>query len=72
MAKAKYDLAWCQNYAKSRGGQCLSDGFCGLHGRLTYRCAEGVVAHNTLPDGKTFRSFERSLGRLMAGCDSAI
>lgn len=43
MAKSKYDLAWCQNYAKSRGGQCLSDEFLGMQGRLTYRCAEGHV-----------------------------
>lgn len=43
MAQKKYDLQWCQNYAKSRGGACLSNEYKGIHSALDYRCAENHI-----------------------------
>ena len=39
--RKKYDLRWCQDYAKSRGGVCLSVEYKGTLTALEYRCAEG-------------------------------
>jgi hypothetical protein len=45
VSQKKYDLKWCQGYAQSRGGVCLSTEFKGVHSALEYRCAEGHVWH---------------------------
>lgn len=39
----KYDLDWCRNYARSRGGECLSSEFLGVHSALEFRCERGHV-----------------------------
>lgn len=45
MALPKYNLEWCQNYAKQHKGECLSKEYLGRTVKLLYRC-EGTVANN--------------------------
>lgn len=44
---AKYDLEWCQNYAISKGGVCLSTEYLGRTTRLQYKCSKGHIFEAT-------------------------
>lgn len=41
MALPKYNLEWCQNYAKQHKGECLSKEYLGRTVKLLYRCEKG-------------------------------
>lgn len=43
--RKKFDIEWCQDYARIRGGECLSPEYKGVHTALEYRCAVGHVWH---------------------------
>lgn len=49
MALPKYNLEWCQNYAKQHKGECLSKEYLGRTVKLLYRCEKAMNFMPLLP-----------------------
>ena len=50
-------LAWVKDYAKRRGGECLSDRYHGRDEKLVFRCAKGHIFSTTTHSLKSMKTW---------------